>query len=123
MREKLFCSKTMKKQEQLDLVYSDFLDMRVGIFLLYKPNNVVLRFDKKGYFFGIYDQDTLFEKMVASFQVCRYTLGNEEMEAIKLIKKFKKSLPVLDYLSLLNATKVKKPIFHQETALAIKKIS
>lgn len=117
----LFCTSKMKKQEQLDLVYSDFLDMRTGVFLLYKPDNVVLRFDKSGYFFGIYDQQTLFYQMMSSFMICRYTFEDEVVQAEKLIKKFKKSLPVLNYSSLLSVAKIERPIHHHGTSLVIKK--
>lgn len=117
----LFCTSKMKKKEQLDLVYSDFLDMRTGVFLLYKPDNVVLWFDKNGYFFGIYDQNTLFEKMLSSFLGCRYTFDDEVIQARKLIKKFKKSLPVLNYSSLLSVAKIESPIHHHETLLAMEK--
>lgn len=118
----LFCTSKMKKKEQLDLVYSDFLDMRTGVFLLYKPDNIVLWFDKNGYFFGIYDQNTLFEKMLSSFWACRYTFGDEIIQARKLIKKFKKSLPVLNYSSLLSVAKIESPIQHHGTLLATKKL-
>lgn len=118
----LFCTSKMKKKEQLDLVYSDFLDMRTGVFLLYKPDNVVLWFDKNGYFFGIYDQNTLFEKMLSSFLGCRYTFDDEVIQARKLIKKFKKSLPVLNYSSLLSVAKIESPIQHHGTLLATKKL-
>lgn len=118
----LFCTSKMKKKEQLDLVYSDFLDMRTGVFLLYKPDNIVLWFDKNGYFFGIYDQNTLFEKMLSSFWACRYTFDDEIIQARKLIKKFKKSLPVLNYSSLLSVAKIESPIQHHGTLLATKKL-
>ncbi|HDR1267274.1 TPA: hypothetical protein ACT2DX_000811 [Pasteurella multocida] len=94
---KLFCDNNMKKRDQLEMVYSDFLDMNsMYRYIFYKPNGKILRFFKSGDFIGSYDMfDFSEERMLPSFNVCRYTFGDDEIQSQKLTKRFIKTLPII----------------------------
>lgn len=108
MKNNLFCHKGMKKKNQLDLIYSDFLDMRVGTYIFYLPNKSVLHFDKKGVFFRELTEYELVEMMLNSFNICNYTFNDKHTQSIRLAKKFIKSLSTLNFSDIKKSTQSKK---------------
>ncbi|MDY0475642.1 hypothetical protein NMU68_10165 [Pasteurella multocida] len=93
----LFCDNNMKKREQLEMVYSDFLDMNsMYRYIFYKPNNKILRFYKNWDFIDSYDMlEFSEERMLPRFNMCRYTFGDDEIQSQKLTKRFIKTLPII----------------------------